>query len=231
MMNLKNLDNEDKMLIGAGVVSLGVVGWYWYKTKKESEPITPIINTPTVNTPVNNIPTLATPPLVQSTISLNKSLILKIGSRGLEVKALQKKLGIASDGIFGAITQNALFRVKGVKQISLNAFDGKISNPTAVKITTTPTMRPDVPYKKGQKLMVNVRSGFTAQNVRQKADGTYFTEGENITTLMGFGDEIGTIKSVLIRTDGLVRYVVEGKVLGFSRLLWVAHKNVKPIKN
>jgi hypothetical protein len=223
-MNLKNLDNEDKMLIGAGMVSLGVVGWFWYKTKKESEPITPVIDTPT--TPIAAIPELATPPIVQSPIALNKALVLKMGSRGGEVRALQKKLGIASDGIFGRITQNSLFKVKGVKQISLNAFEGKISIPATASVTSIKT---DVPYRKGQKLMVNVRTGFTAQSVKQKADGSYFTDGQNITTLLGFGDEIGTIKSVLIRTDGLVRYVVEGKVLGFTRLLWVAHKNVKPI--
>jgi hypothetical protein len=227
-MNLQNLDSEDKMLIGAGIVSLGVVGWFWYKKKKDSEPITPVMDTTTVNTAVNNIPTLATPPLSPVSLPLNKSLVLKMGSRGAEVKSLQHKLGVGADGIFGAITQNALFRIKGVKQISLNAFDGKISHPTAV---VTPSIKADVPYKKGQKLMVNVRAGFTAQNVRQKADGSYFTDGENITTLKGYGDEIGTIKSVLIRSDGLVRYVVQGTVLGFSRLLWVAHKNVKPINN
>jgi hypothetical protein len=223
-MNLKNLDDEDKMLIGAGIVSLGVVGWFWYKTKKESEPITPVVDTPTI--PISNIPELATSPIIQTPVTLNKALVLKMGSRGSEVRALQKKLGVASDGIFGSITQSALFKVKGVKQISLNAFEGKIS---IAATAPAPSIKADVPYKKGQKLMVNVRKGFTAQSVKQKADGSYFTDGQNITTLLGFGDEIGTIKSVLIRTDGLVRYVVEGKVLGFTRLLWVAHKNVKPI--
>lgn len=32
--------------------------------------------------------------------------ILKIGSKGEEVKKLQRLLGVAADGIFGTITQN-----------------------------------------------------------------------------------------------------------------------------
>lgn len=227
-MNLKNLDNEDKMLIGAGVVSLGVVGWLWWKTKKENEVTAPLLEAPIVTTPTSNMPILATPPLVAMSLPIDKTRILKRGSRGAEVKALQKKLGVASDGIFGSITESTLFKIKGVKQTSLNAFDGKISTPAS---SQSPTVKADAPYKKGQRIMVGVRTGFTAQSVKQKADGTYFTNGDNVLTLLGYGDEIGIIKSVLIRNDGLVRYVVDSKTLGFSRLLWVAHKNVEPLKN
>lgn len=229
-MNLKSLDNEDKMLIGAGILSLGVVGWWWWKTKKEKQADTPLLETPTTSNPVSNAPILATPPLIASPVStaINKSMVLKRGSRGAEVKTLQRKLGIISDGIFGAITEDKLLKNKGVKQISLNAFEGRISTPSGASV---PTTKVDVPYKKGQRLMVGVRTGFTAQRVQQKADGSYFTNGDNIFTLLGFGDEIGTIKSVLIRNDGLVRYVVDNKVMGLSRLLWLSHQNVQPIKN
>jgi hypothetical protein len=228
-MNLKKLDNEDKLLLGAGLLSLGVVGWFWYKSKKENEPSTPLLDTPVSTAPDTNLPKLATPPLAPKlkALTLNKALVLKRGSKGAEVKALQRQLGSVPDGVFGRNTENKLLQIKGVKQISLNALEGKISVPAKV----LPSIKADVPYKKGQRLMVNVRTGFTAQSVKQKADGTYFTDGKNVTTLLGFGDEIGTIQSVLIRNDGLVRYVVKGTVLGFPRLLWVAHQNVTPIKN
>jgi hypothetical protein len=228
-MNLKKLDQEDQLLLGAGILSLGVVGWFWYKSKKENSPNTPLLDTPVATNPANSLPELATPPIAPKlkALPLNKALVLKRGSRGAEVKALQKQLGSVPDGVFGQKTENKLLQIKGVKQISLNALQGKISVPAVI----LPGIKADVPYKKGQRLMVNVRTGFTAQNVKQKADGTYFTDGKNVPTLLGYGDEIGTIQSVLFRNDGLVRYVVKGTVLGFSRLLWVAHQNVTPIKD
>lgn len=56
----------------------------------------------------------------QSGIDRNK--ILKKGSKGSEVRALQKLLNIKADGDFGRNTENALFAQKGVKQIKLNRF-------------------------------------------------------------------------------------------------------------
>jgi hypothetical protein len=221
------LDNEDKMLIGAGVIALGTLGFFWWKNKKKNEANT--IDIPSEVIEPAQIPATATPPF-SSNLGTNKidtTKVLRKGSKGLEVKELQKILGIKQDGDFGKITLNALLSVKGVSQISLDAFRGKISKPSSPK---TATVMADVPLKKGQKIMVNTRSGFTAQDVQVKADGSYFTNGSNKVTGLDFGDEIGVIKSVLIRTDGLVRYVVENTFLGVSRLLWVSHKNVALIK-
>lgn len=59
---------------------------------------------------------------IDDTNYLDKNLILKKGSRGEEVRELQKLLKVAADGIFGPITETALLKQRGVKQISLNAW-------------------------------------------------------------------------------------------------------------
>ena len=53
---------------------------------------------------------------------IDKGKLLKKGSKGVEVKALQTLLKIKVDGDFGRNTENALFTQKGVKQIKLNDF-------------------------------------------------------------------------------------------------------------
>lgn len=60
-----------------------------------------------------------------STTTLNAKLILKKGSKGAEVRELQKRLGFTGsniDGDFGAKTLAALLAQKKVSQISLAAF-------------------------------------------------------------------------------------------------------------
>ncbi|MNE63484.1 hypothetical protein D3C80_1588370 [compost metagenome] len=59
---------------------------------------------------------------VDDTDYLDKNLILKKGSQGEEVRELQGLLKVATDGIFGPITESALLKQRGVKQISLNAW-------------------------------------------------------------------------------------------------------------
>ncbi len=53
---------------------------------------------------------------------IDKSKLLKKGSKGLEVSSLQAYLKIKVDGDFGRNTENALFAQKGVKQIKLKDF-------------------------------------------------------------------------------------------------------------
>lgn len=57
--------------------------------------------------------------------SINKNLILKLGSKGAEVRELQRLLGFKGkgiDGIFGKNTLSALKAKKHVSQITLNKF-------------------------------------------------------------------------------------------------------------
>ncbi|GEC80144.1 peptidoglycan-binding domain-containing protein [Flavobacterium aquatile] len=53
---------------------------------------------------------------------IDKNKLLKKGSKGAEVRALQTLLKVKVDGDFGRNTENALFTQKGVKQIKLNDF-------------------------------------------------------------------------------------------------------------
>jgi hypothetical protein len=53
------------------------------------------------------------------TPDIDKSRLLKKGSKGKEVRTLQTLLKVAVDGDFGRNTENALFTQKGVKQIRL----------------------------------------------------------------------------------------------------------------
>jgi hypothetical protein len=67
---------------------------------------------------------------------LNMDLILKQGSKGEEVKELQKLLNFISappvakletDGVFGKQTEAVLLKLKGVKAITLNNFTTNIN--------------------------------------------------------------------------------------------------------
>ena len=56
---------------------------------------------------------------VSNTSGVDKTILLKKGSKGTEVRTLQTLLKIKADGDFGRNTENALFTQKGVKQIRL----------------------------------------------------------------------------------------------------------------
>lgn len=62
---------------------------------------------------------LPTIPAVAETSGIDKTQLLKKGSKGMEVQTLQALLKIKVDGDFGRNTENALFAQKGVKQIRL----------------------------------------------------------------------------------------------------------------
>ncbi|WP_300568431.1 hypothetical protein [Flavobacterium sp.] len=62
---------------------------------------------------------LPTIPAVAETSGIDKTMLLKKGSKGLEVRTLQTLLKIKVDGDFGRNTENALFTQKGIKQIRL----------------------------------------------------------------------------------------------------------------
>jgi hypothetical protein len=82
---------------------------YWIADKDIIKPIGKLL--PTIS---------STSPVTTSGVDRNK--LLKKGSKGAEVRALQGLLKIKVDGDFGRNTQNALQTQKGVKQITLNQF-------------------------------------------------------------------------------------------------------------
>jgi hypothetical protein len=160
--------NEDKVLIGVGVVGIGIVGYlYWKKKKneKEQEFLTDIPEPPPVilNNSPNTIPSTGA--------VLNKNKILGRGIKGVEVRELQRLLGVTIDGNFGANTLKALQGKKGVSKISLNAY---LKMPTKTTSIETPTAL--VTPRKGQKVMANANA-VSLFNAKKTASGTYFNDG------------------------------------------------------
>jgi LPXTG-motif cell wall-anchored protein len=213
---LQNLDNEDKLLIGAGLVSLGILGFMYYRKKKAEKEVSQLpIEEPAE---VPSIPKVATPPITQpkQQTTLNRSLTLRNGSRGNEVKELQRKLGADADGIFGSKTEDALIKTKGVRSISLNQFDGKTKLPVKQAAQVVTTIR--IP-KPGQKLMA-IKDDFNIFKAAQNADGTYTNTGASGTfTTFNYGEEVGIFKTA--RTNG--QYLIERE----GKLYFVSGTNVK----
>lgn len=65
-------------------------------------------------------PAAAAQPQAPAQLDYNK--ILRKGVNGPETRQLQAWLGVATDGIFGPVTESALIDRKGVDSISLNGF-------------------------------------------------------------------------------------------------------------
>lgn len=63
-----------------------------------------------------------TPAPAPQPAALDYNKILRRGVNGAETRQLQAWLGVATDGIFGPITESALIDRKGVESISLNGF-------------------------------------------------------------------------------------------------------------
>ncbi|KIA99234.1 hypothetical protein OA93_06295 [Flavobacterium sp. KMS] len=160
--------NEDKILIGAGVVGIGIVGYLYWKKKrneKEQEFLTDIPEPPPVvlDKPTNSLP--------KTGAVLNKNKVLGKGIKGVEVRELQRLLDVTIDGNFGANTQKALQSKKGVSKISLNAY---LKTPSRTTSKETPTAL--VTPRKGQKVMANA-NGVSLFNAKKTASGTYFNDG------------------------------------------------------
>lgn len=204
------LDNEDKMLIGAGVLAVGVLGFFWWKNKKKQQEALQPVETPIIETPA--IPEMATPSFTPpKVVSLDRDKILEKGSKGLEVKALQKLLNVPQDGDFGNITMNALFRAKNVYQISLNSFREKA---TGIKNTVK-----ELP-KKGARLMAVV-GGTNIFNAKKLANGAIINSGEKgLFSSFEYGAEVGNF--VRNHTNGY--YLITSK----GRYYFVKADNVKP---
>lgn len=215
---LKNLDTEDKMLIGAGILSFGILGFmYWQKKNAERKALQSAqtkelieeTKTPEITENKTTTPT-------SKTVSINRTLQLKKGSKGAEVKELQRKLGVDDDGIFGKDTEGALYRLKGVKSISLRDFETKPNAPVVKASPIVTTLK--IP-KVGAKLMA-IKDDFNIFNAVRNADGSYTNSGVKGTwTSFKYGEEVGTFRAA--RTNGYFLIAREGK------LYFVNGRNVK----
>lgn len=164
---------SNNTILYGGLAVLAIVGISSFAQKKP----TAMIGNETFNDGPGTTPPPSAPPTPKT---INKALILKNGSKGIEVAELQKLLGITTDGIFGNNTEKALLAVKGVSQISLNAF------------ASTPNKNNN-PYNVGDKIMSDNLKGAQLYKSETKANGIYFTNWEK-DSLINYGQAIGTIK-------------------------------------
>ena len=155
-----------------GIAILGIVGIATFATSKKP---TEMIGGE------NLVPDQATGIKPTTTTSINKALVLKNGSKGIEVAELQKLLGVTTDGVFGTGTETALYNRKGVKEISLNGF------------ASMPDRNLN-PYNAGDKIMAYNPKGTVIYKGLKKADNTFYTNWDK-EDVIDFGQEIGTIRS------------------------------------
>ncbi len=203
-----NVKNEDKVLIGVGLVAVGGIGYlYWRKKQKQKqdELLTDIPE------PETTIPADIPIEVPSTGAVLNKNKVLAKGSKGVEVRELQRLLGVTIDGVFGSITQTALQSKKGVSRISLNAYSKAKTNLKkvfdAVPIVLT------LP-RKGQKLMAS-QNNVSLYNAKKTASGLYFNTGTKpfIGGTFDYGQHIGVFVGAkvgaqyLINRDGTYYFV------------------------
>jgi len=152
-----------------------------------------------------------------NTQTLNRNLVLKKGSKGLEVRELQRLLNVGIDGDFGPITEMALYSVRSVKQITINQF-----NSTPLKIPPVPQS----PYSPGQNLMASLRSGARLYAVSQDAAGKWFIRSNDHESVAEFGIALGKIIAVL-SASGQYFYVVEKTGFFSNTYMAVRHTEAK----
>jgi hypothetical protein len=206
--------NEDKVLIGAGLVAVGGIG-YMYWRKKQKEKNDDLLNAVPEFTP--DAPKKETASVPNTGAVLSKNKMLGRGSKGIEVRELQRLLGIEIDGDFGTKTLTALQSRKGVSKISINAYSKTVSK-SAVKETPTALVTPRV----GQKVMAN-QNDVSVFNAKKTAGGSYFNTGTKpfIGSSFDYGEHIGVFVGskvggqYLINRDGVYYFVNASAVKGY----------------
>jgi len=173
----------------AGIALLGYVAFSMVNQPKAEE-------TPLEDFEIPSSPT-ATP--------LNTTLVLKFGSKGVEVKKLQYYMGITSDGIFGTQTEAQLYKLKGVRQISLKQY------------LSFPTINQNI-LKLGTSVMAKLKTGTPIYNAIAKADTSYYSEYK-IEKKIPYGQEIGKIRSANPAGNWYTVYYETffGKAVGFVK--------------
>lgn len=200
------VSNEDKVLIGVGSVALIGIGYLYWKKKQDEKQVEEIPNYIPEETPSTTAKAINT--------GLDRNKLLSKGSKGAEVRELQRLLNVKVDGDFGNITLTALQKAKGISQISLNQFQAAktVATPVA-KAVAAPVTLPKV----GAKLMVTVPNA-TLYKAKKIANGSYTNTGEKslFGSGLAYGESAGTFKSAtangsyLVQKDGSF-YFINGK--------------------
>lgn len=164
---------KDNTLLYAGVFLLLGFGAYAYnnsnkKTISDSEH--------------GSIPNPDIEPITTTTqIAIYVTKVLKMGSQGLEVTKLQGLMKITADGFFGPQTEAMLYRLKGVKQVSLDQY-GKL-----------PNVNRNV-YPAGTKLQSPLSAGTPIYDAVTKADGSYYSN-QIVEKIVDYGQAVGTVRT------------------------------------
>lgn len=184
----------------AGVALLGVAALATAFSKK--------------NTDSQELPATNNQNTNQTTIDENK--VLKKGVTGEEVKILQSFLGVGPDGVFGPITEAALFKLKAVYQTTLKQFK------------TLPTVNQQrIPS--GTNIMCENKSGAKLYKTAKKIDGTFYMINDVYMTI-GYGQLIGEVRSsTALGNYYLVKPYFYDKD-NFDKYFFVKAADVKAIK-
>jgi len=126
----KNKNKTLYMIVGGGLLVYGL-----YKLLRNQDTDNAEEQKPATDKPVQPAPS------APKTVVLDYSKVLAKGSRGEEVKELQKKLGITSDGVFGPQTELTLFNKTGLKQASLSQ---------AIKVLQDKQLQQSTQYRKNE---------------------------------------------------------------------------------
>jgi hypothetical protein len=144
-------------------------------------------------------------PTVPIPATLNQNLILQLGSKGEEVKKLQSLMGVTADGIFGPLTEDKLYKLKGIKKISIKQF------------LTYPTLNQNI-LKAGTNVMAKLKLGTPIYNAIAKVDTSYYSDYKVVKTIP-FGQDIGKIRSANPAGNWYTVYyeTLFGKAVGFVK--------------
>lgn len=202
------VSNEDKVLIGVGAAGLLGLFFLWEKKKDQQTADELASSIPELEAAPSSGGGSSSKPETGATLDRNK--LLKVGSKGLEVRELQRLLGVEIDGDFGKITLAALQNAKGVSQISLNAFSKlkkKVAKKTPQIALLKTALQPKVTLPKvGQKLMA-AKDGTVIFKAKKIANGTYTNTGERpfFDDSLKYGDYVGVFKAEKLNGEYLIQ--------------------------
>ena len=158
----------NKKILIISLIGIVGAGYYFYNKKKKETPV--LANTSDDETDISIKSITSTTENVKP--DWNK--ILKKGSKGIEVRTLQKALKkVDVDGDFGIGTENRLKQVTGLNQISVNQYNQAIVNLQNIKTKK---------FKEAQRIKDEQKKAEAKKVFAQAPPTTSFTSGL-ITTL------------------------------------------------
>lgn len=166
------------------------------------------------------------PVKVSSSTTLDKTVVLGEGSKGDEVKALQKILGVTADGVFGPKTLAALKAQTGSAQTSLKSIEAAIaaSKAKSASIAAINNVKTNFPIGKSVIAKIKVRAysqvnrnndWFSTDNDGNPLPSKEFLETANVGTVADYRKSDPSIVIVKLATP------IEGKSFAAFKSTWL----------